>query len=213
MSTAAKARISVYVGLWLLVGAWLLAAREPARIRESQWQEPLERASAALSEGDARQARQHWEQAYREAVGARSAAALLAVGHAHLNIGEASRGGHSAVPEARRIFLAALFAARERQDAHGVAMAGQAFAALGDREVANRAFDVAIALASRSRDAGARAHRSRGRPVYGRFKPLSISATALVVERLNTSGRRPAPARRPHRRWCPSPATPTAGPE
>jgi tetratricopeptide (TPR) repeat protein len=156
MSTAAKARISAYVGLWLLVGAWVLGAREPGRFRETQWREPLERASAALSEGDARQARQHWEQAYRAAVGARSAAALLAVGHEYLNIGEATRGSQAAVAEARRIFLAALFAARERQDAHGVALAGQAFAALGDREVAERAFDVAVALASRSRDAGAR---------------------------------------------------------
>jgi hypothetical protein len=156
MSTAAKARISAYVLLWLLIGAWALAPGEPGGPRETQWREPLERASAALSGGDVREARRHWEQAYRAAVGARSAAALLAVGHAHLKIGEAAVGAHSAVPEARRIFLAALFAARERQDAHGVAMAGQAFAALGDRDVANRAFDVAIALASSNRDASAR---------------------------------------------------------
>jgi hypothetical protein len=170
MSTAAKARISAYVLLWLLVGAWVLAAREPARPRETQWREPLERASAAMAGGDVQEARRHWEQAYRAAVGARSAAALLAVGHESLKIGEVARGGHSAVPEARRIFLAALFAARERQDAHGVGMAGQAFAALGDHEVADRAFDVAIALASRNGDAGAReriaavAGRSAGTP-------------------------------------------------
>jgi hypothetical protein len=155
MSTAAKTRISAYVLLWLLVGAWVLTAREPGRPREAQWREPLERASAAMAGGDAREAHRHWEQAYRAAVVARSSAALLAVGHEYLTIGEATRGSQSAVAEARRIFLTALFAARERQDAHGVALAGQAFAALGDREVANRAFDVAIALASRSRDTDA----------------------------------------------------------
>jgi tetratricopeptide (TPR) repeat protein len=156
ISTAAKARISAYVLLWLLVGAWVLTAGEHGRPRDTQWAEPLERASAALAGGDAREARRLWEQAYRAAVVARSSAALLAVGHEYLNIGEATRDRPSAVAEARRLFLAALFAARERQDAHGVALAGQAFAALGDREVADRAFDVAIALASRSRDAGAR---------------------------------------------------------
>ena len=56
---------------------------------------------------------------------------------------------------ARRIYLTALFQARERRDAHAVARAGEAFAALGDHEVAERAFDVAMALAAQRRDVAA----------------------------------------------------------
>jgi hypothetical protein len=67
-----------------------------------------------------------------------------------------SRGHESAVSEARRIFLVALFQAHERSDPDGVARAGEAFASLGDREVADHAFDVALVLATPIRDGGAR---------------------------------------------------------
>jgi len=54
---------------------------------------------------------------------------------------------------ARRLFREALFQARERRDADGVASAGEAFASIGDHHVALRAFDAALALAERNRDA------------------------------------------------------------
>jgi hypothetical protein len=69
------------------------------------------------------------------------------------------------VPEARRIFLRAFFQARERGDADTVALSGDAFAALGDREVADRAFDVALALVV----AGGRDTATRER-VMARFR-------------------------------------------
>lgn len=156
MIFAGRARIAAYLVACLVVGASALAASEPGRGRETGWREALERADAALAGGDAREARRHWEEAYRVAVHTRTPEGLLAVGQASLRVGEATRGRQGAVAEARRIFLLALFQARERHDPDGVALAGQAFAGLGDREVADRAFDIALALATRNDDAGAR---------------------------------------------------------
>ena len=82
----------------------------------------------------------------------RADAGRLARGRARLlACRRGTRGRQPAVSEARRIFLA-------RSSRHGrarrrhVALAGEAFAALGDREMADRAFAVALALAARSRD-------------------------------------------------------------
>jgi hypothetical protein len=168
MSLAGRAQIAAYGVACLIAGASALAASEPGRVREATWREAIERAEAALAGGNPREARRHWEGAYRVAVHARTPEGLLAVGRAYLSIGEATRGRQSAVSEARRIFLIALFQARERGDADGVALAGEAFAALGDREVADRAFDVAIALATRNRDAASQS-------AYG-WRPLQSPA-------------------------------------
>lgn len=162
MSPAGGVRIAAFALACLVVSAALLAGNAPARQRQvarsaqAAWRAPLVRADAALASGDARRARQAWEEAYRLAIHARDPEGLLAVGHFSLRIGEATHEGQSSVAEARRNFLAAMFQARERRDAEGVARAGEAFDELGDRDVADRAFAVALALASQSRDAGAR---------------------------------------------------------
>lgn len=156
MSPAGRARIAAYLAICLIVGGSVLATSEPRRAREAGWQQQLERADSALAGGDAREARRHWEGAYRNAVHARAPEGLLKVGRAYLRIGETLHDRESAVPEARRIFLLALFQARERGDADAVARSGEAFAALGDRDVADRAFDVALTLAGGSHDTAAR---------------------------------------------------------
>ena len=113
---------------------------------------------------------------------------MLEVGHAYLRIGATGTDRRAAVARARRIYLTALFQARERRDAHAVARAGEAFAALGDHAVAERAFDVAMALAIQNRDVVARdriaslrarpirppgcpEHRRRLRPGRARARP------------------------------------------
>lgn len=156
MSLGGRARIAAYLAACLIIGASALAASEPGRVRETVWPEALERVNAALAGGDAREARRHWEEAYRDAIRWRTPDGLLAVGQASLRIGEATQDRQSAVSEACRIFLVALFQGRERRDPDGVALAGTAFVGLGDREVADRVFDVALALAARNRDSGAR---------------------------------------------------------
>jgi hypothetical protein len=155
MSLAGRARIGAYVVAVLIAAASVLAGSNPGRMGPTAWHEPLERVDAALAGGDAREARRHWEEAYRVAVHSRTPEGLLAVGQASLRVGEATGDRQAAVPEARRVFLLALFQARERHDPDGVALAGRAFADLGDRTVADRAFAVARALATRSRDTDA----------------------------------------------------------
>jgi hypothetical protein len=156
MSLAGGARMAAYLAACLIVGASVLAASEAGRVRGTAWPRALERVDASLARGDAREVRRHWEEAYRDAIRGRAVNGLLAVGHTALRIGEAAQDRQSAVPEARRIFLTAFFEARERHDPDGVALVGTAFVGLGDREVADRVFDVALALATRNRDSGAR---------------------------------------------------------
>jgi hypothetical protein len=156
MNTAAVVRISAYLFAVLVATVPAMALNDSSRAAATDWSEPLRRAEAALASGNPRAAEQAWEQAYRAAVQARAPEGLLAVGGAYLRIGEAARDRSTAVARARRIFLTALFQARERDNAAGVAAAAAAFATLGDRDVSERAFAVATALATRHRDAAAR---------------------------------------------------------
>lgn len=135
----------------LAVLAWRADPQSPA-----DWAAPLERLEAALSQDDLREAQAAWADAYRAAMWARDPDGMLATGRAWIRIGEASREGLAAVPEARRLFLAAFAQSRERGDADGVARAAEAFARLGDREIAERAFALAMSLAGRSADPDAR---------------------------------------------------------
>jgi len=78
---------------------------------------------------------------------------MLAVGRAYLRLSATSR--EAAVAQARRMFLEALFQALTRNDADGVASAAEAFAALGDREVADRACHIGMSLALQNGDVDA----------------------------------------------------------
>ena len=144
------------LGLGVLAGVIALALTEAARSPEVGWREALRHAEATLASGDARGAEEAWQEAYRAAMRGRAPEALLDLGRAYLVIGGAARDRQTAVARARRLFREALFLARERRDADGVARAGEAFASIGDHHVALRAFDAALALAERTRDAVAR---------------------------------------------------------
>jgi len=157
MNRAAHARIAAY-GLacsLISLAVWspVLTRSDPTPSPTAAGREALQRAEAALAAGDVRGARQAWDEAYQVAMQTRQPDDLLGVGHAYLRIGAAGTDRSATVARARGIYLAALFQARERRDAHAVARAGEAFAALGDHEVAERAFDVAMALAAQRRDA------------------------------------------------------------
>lgn len=150
MTTAGAARLGAYL-LVVLVVAGTLVWNADARPTVVGWREALQRTDTALAGGDPRAARQAWEQAYRAAIAARTPEGLLAVG-------EVAHDRFADRPSARRAFLRALLQARERRDAPGVAAAAAAFASLGDREVADRGFAIAAALAS---DHGSVATRER----------------------------------------------------
>lgn len=135
----------------LVASAAVLAADEPGHSTSPAWRVSLEHAEAALARGDTRTAEQAWETAFRRAMASRSPQGMLDVGHAYLRIGEAAHRP-AAVARARRLFLAALFQARGRRDANRVVAAAEAFAALGDRDVAGRACDIAQGLALQNND-------------------------------------------------------------
>lgn len=174
MNVAAAARIVAYLLAALAASGPVLAGTDPPRIAAAGWREPLQRADAALASGDPRAAHQAWEQAYRAAIHGRATEGLLEVGHAYLRIGEVARDRSTAVAWARRIFLAALFQARERRDGPAVAAAAVAFAALGDRDLADRAFEIAIAVATRHGDAAARERIAAVRARAGDARPEHI---------------------------------------
>jgi hypothetical protein len=119
------------------------------------WRDPLRRADAALSEGDAPGAERAWDEAYRLALATSDPYPMIEVGRAYLAIGEAVYDRPMAAARARRIFLSALFLGRGLRNVHAVADAAEALAALGDHDLAARGFRIAVTLAQRGRDAGA----------------------------------------------------------
>jgi hypothetical protein len=96
----------------------------------------------AVNRGDVGSAAQAWQYAYLEALRTRRWDAMLSVGDAAMRIDAlARRPGRPTrfVAEARQAYLIALFRARDAHDRHGLERVGQAFARLGDREMATRA--------------------------------------------------------------------------
>lgn len=138
---------------WLGTGAAGEAADARTPVSPVAWREPLSRAEIALANGELRQAEQAWEEARRAAIRWRTPHGLLEVGVAYLSIGEATRDRQTAVARARQLFLESLFQARRRRDADGIAAAAQAFASLGDCEVAERAHAIVLAMSSKRDDA------------------------------------------------------------
>jgi len=136
----------------LMTGA-SVATAETTRAHEAGWREPLGRAEAALADGEARRAEQAWEEAHRAAMRpAMPPSGLVNVGRAYLRIGQAAHDRQTAVSRARQLFLRAMFRARDRRDVDGLTAASQAFASLGDCEMAERAFTVVLKIAPQHRE-------------------------------------------------------------
>lgn len=114
----------------------------------------VEKIDAALGKADLAAARRAWHAAYLEALGNRSWEDQLRLGNASLRIGRAAGDRAAAEARARGLYLTALLRAREQGSLEGVLRAGEAFAALGDREVADRSARIAEDLAARAGDPG-----------------------------------------------------------
>lgn len=163
------------VAMWLAVGAAALVADPRVPDPDARWRELLGRAETAFAGGDARAAERAWEESYRAAIRPGAAEGMLALGHAYLSIGAAARDPQAAVARARQIFLQAFVQARERRDAEVIADTGEAFARLGDREVADRIFAVAMDLATRNYDVPT---RERSAMLRQRSMPSLLGAAA-----------------------------------
>jgi len=88
---------------------------------------------------------------------------LVATGDAYRRIGHFAGRHEPFDAKAREIYLAALFRARQQESFDGVLVAGEAFAALGDREMVQQVVRMAQALAGRDaeRQAGVRVFAAR----------------------------------------------------
>lgn len=140
---------------------------------DAPWASHARRVGEALALKDVGAAERAWHEAYRAAISARRWDGFAAVGDAYLRIGEVV--GTRLIPEAkaRQLYLAALFRAREQGSLDGVLRSAEAFAALGDREIAGQGLRIAEGLAASERDPQTRA---RVRALADRLAPQSLGA-------------------------------------
>ena len=135
----------------LIIGASWVTAETTAHTPEIGWRESLDRAEAALSQGEIHRAELVWEEAQRAAMRPSiPPTGLVNVGLAYLKIGEAAHDRPTAVARTRQILLRALFRARQQRDVEGLTAVSHAFASLGDCEVAERTFTVVLTMTPKS---------------------------------------------------------------
>ena len=161
MGTTRAQRLFIFVGLaaaTLAVAREVTAARggDPAPRRGTPWLAPLGKMDQAMERGDLSAADMARHEAYRAAIANRRWEALLDVGDAALRIGEATRSRQALEPEARRLYLSALFRARAERSLDGVLRATESFARLGDRDVVEQGIHIARGLAGSDPEALAR---------------------------------------------------------
>jgi len=119
----------------------------------ASWAVPLRTLDEALARKDVSTAVRASHDAYGVALGSRRWEGLIEVGDAELRVGEIARSRKASEARARELYLAALFRARHQGSLDGVLRAGEAFAALGDREVAEQCFRIAEGLVTHGRAA------------------------------------------------------------
>lgn len=151
----------------------------PAKKGSPPWASPLGAVDAALAAKDVDGAMRALRQAHAAALASRRWDALIAVGDVALRVDKASSSRAAALPLARQAYLSALFRARAEGSLDGVLRVTEAFVALGDRQVAAQALQIARALAARSNDARAIA---RVRALEGRLFEGDLTAGELRVE-------------------------------
>jgi hypothetical protein len=119
----------------------------------------------AVQRGDLAAARAAWDDAYRSLRRTRDWQSMAALGDAALEVASASGARQPWDADARQAYLGALFRARAEASLDGILRATDAFATLGDRDIAEEGLRIAELVALRTGTAEARhrvlAHRSR----------------------------------------------------
>ena len=150
--------LGVFVGIVAMGAAmWADAMRAGAEATTPAWRAQVAVVDDTLARGDISAAVRAWHDAYGAAMGSREWIAMMEVGDAFRRIGEAAHTGDGAKPNSRRAYAVGLARARHAQSVAGVLRAAQSFAALGDREVATTALEIADRLARAQADEAARA--------------------------------------------------------
>ena len=162
----------------LLIAVPLFAALNHVSMRvqsvsasPTAWLDAQHQADRAIAAGRFGDAVRAWHEAYAEAPASRQWLAMAEVGDLSIRIGDATGSQTAARARARECYFSALLRARRDGALDGVLRIAEAFARLGEREVAQQAIDVGAALAERrSPDARARYELSTERL---RMPPLS----------------------------------------
>jgi hypothetical protein len=117
--------------------------------REQALARRLTEVDEALLHKDVSRAIHDWQSAYSLALGMRRSDAMLRIGDAALRIDAlmSTSTGHPGRfrAAARQAYLSALFQARNERSQQGIDEAAQAFAAIGDTEMATRARAIQVA--------------------------------------------------------------------
>ena len=106
---------------------------------ESAWTQRVTLVDEALARGDLSRATHEWREAYGAALRSRRWDALVEVGDRAVRIAEVAGGSTHFRAEARQAYLNALFRARAQRAVEGMHRAAEAFARLGDSEMAQGA--------------------------------------------------------------------------
>ncbi len=157
--TSARAHIVIAVtAIAILILLITLAMTEAASHEQlggnsnAPWADHIRTLDQALAQKDISAAERALQQAYLAALGSRRWEGMVEVGDAALRIGEVSGFRNVSKAKARENYLAAFFRARQQRSLDGMLRVTEAFAALGDREVAQQVLRAAEGLATHSRD-------------------------------------------------------------
>lgn len=164
-----RLRIATATGMMLLLLA--MAEAKAGQVNGPQgnptapWTIHIQAVDEALAKKNVSAAERGWHAAHVSALRSLGWDGLVEVGDAALRIGEVANGRTASEAKARGTYWAALFRARQQGSLDGVLRMAEAFAALGDHEVAAQCVRIAEGLATRSRNAQAhdrvRAFRER----------------------------------------------------
>jgi hypothetical protein len=136
-------------------GAWHVLVRAaasppPSATAAEPWMASVALVNRTLEAGDIGRAIAAWPDAYGAALASRRWEAMLAVGDGASRIGQVAGVRSGFDDKARQCYVTALFRARQQQSIDGALLAADAFARLGDREVASKALRMAEMLARRA---------------------------------------------------------------
>ena len=138
----------------------------------------------AVQRGDLAAARAAWHDAYRSLRRTRDWQSMAALGDTALGIAGASGARQQWEADARQAYLGALFRARAEASLDGALRATDAFATLGDRDVAEEGLRIAESIALRTGTAEARdrvlEHRAR---FEGRDATFHVEGPSRVTSR------------------------------
>jgi hypothetical protein len=119
------------------------------------WGRPIREMDEALERGDVRAALRAREDARLAALASLEWEGMVVVGDATLRLARSAGLLPAMEPAVRRAYQSALLRARRQGSLDGVLRVTEAFATLGDREMARKGFAVARTLAIASREAHA----------------------------------------------------------